>query len=33
MAVPNRRLGAHTDARARGVNASAPFASDDQTSV
>ena len=33
MAVPSRRLGAHTEARVRGVKASAPLASDDQTSV
>jgi hypothetical protein len=33
MAVPRRSDGAHTDASVRGVKASAPLASDDQTSV
>ena len=33
MAVPRRREGAHTDASASGVNASAPLASADHTSV
>jgi hypothetical protein len=33
MAVPSRRAGAHTLARASGVNASALSTSDDQTSV
>jgi hypothetical protein len=33
IAVPSRSDGAHTEARARGVNASAPLASDDHTSV
>jgi hypothetical protein len=33
MAVPSRSDGAHTEARASGVKASAPLASDDHTSV
>ena len=33
MAVPRRSVGAHTDARVSGVNASAPSASADHTSV
>ena len=33
MAVPSRSDGAHTDASASGVKASAPLASDDHTSV
>ena len=33
MALPRRNDGAHTDARARGVKASAPLASEDHTSV
>ncbi len=33
MALPRRRDGAHTEARASGVKASAPLASLDQTSV
>jgi hypothetical protein len=33
MAVPNRREGAHAEARASGVKASVPPASLDQTSV
>ena len=33
MAVPSRRDGAHTDASASGVKASAPLASADHTSV
>ena len=33
MAVPRRNDGAHAEASASGVNASAPLASDDQTSV
>ena len=33
IAVPRRSDGAHTEASASGVNASAPFASDDHTSV
>jgi hypothetical protein len=33
MAVPRRIVGACTDARASGVNASVPFASLDQRSV
>ena len=33
MAVPRRSDGAHTDASASGVKASAPLASDDHTSV
>ena len=33
IAVPRRRRGSHADARARGVNASAPSASADQMSV
>ena len=33
MADPSRSVGAHTDARASGVNPSAPLASLDQTSV
>jgi hypothetical protein len=33
MAVPSRSVGAHTEASASGVKASAPLASDDHTSV
>ena len=33
MAVPSRSAGAHTLARTRGVNASAPSTSEDHTSV
>jgi hypothetical protein len=33
IAVPRRRDGAHAEASASGVKASAPLASDDQTSV
>ena len=33
IAVPRRSDGAHTEARARGVKASAPLDSADQTSV
>ena len=33
MAEPSRSDGAHTEASANGVKASAPLASDDQTSV
>ena len=33
MAVPSRSDGAHTEASASGVKASAPLASDDHTSV
>ena len=33
IAVPRRSDGAHTDASASGVKASAPFASADHTSV
>ena len=33
MAVPSRSRGSHAAARARGVKASAPSASDDQMSV
>ena len=33
IAVPSRSDGAHTDASASGVKASAPLASDDHTSV
>ena len=33
MALPRRRVGAQTDARASGVKPSAPLASEDHTSV
>ena len=33
IAVPSRSDGAHAEARASGVNASAPLASEDHTSV
>ena len=33
IAVPSRKLGAHTDASARVVRPSKPLDSDDQTSV